>query len=354
MRPTPYLFGMRRREFVAAGGASLLAAVAGCADLDAVLRLGDDDRHPFAGSTVTVRIENRSTTDHDVERNARETLAFWEAESTTYAGFDVTFELVESDPQLILRYADDPSGCEDVDGFDENSVLGCAPLIRPGNRPPEPTVARIVAGSRPFGQIRTTAKHEVGHVLGLDHADEPREVMSNRPEDRIPLYSLRVEIWESVLEGWELSASAARTFSDGGDAWNDETYGAAASLYDEASEGFAAARERFVRNRARTDEFEGDDRAETVDLPGLRAHLDRLVGRMASGVEFASLMAEAARFRADGDVESTNDRIRRANAAIESFNEPPRLEPRDVAVALGLVRGFDREDEPVTVDGEVG
>jgi len=91
-----------------------------------------------------------------------------------------------------------------------------------------------------------------------------------------------------------------------------------------------------------------------VDLPGLRGHLDRLGERMASGVEFAWLMAEATQFRADGDIESANDRIRSANAAIAEFNEPLRPEPRDVAVALGLVRGFDREDEPVTVDGEDG
>ncbi|MEF8812467.1 MAG: hypothetical protein V5A55_01425 [Halovenus sp.] len=46
---------MRRREFVAAGGAGLFAAAAGCADLDAVSRPGGDERHPFAGSTVSAR-----------------------------------------------------------------------------------------------------------------------------------------------------------------------------------------------------------------------------------------------------------------------------------------------------------
>jgi len=280
--PSLHVTGMRRRAFVAAGGASLLAAAAGCTVPEVAPEPGDGtERHPFAGTTVTVAIENRSTTDHDIERNAREALTFWEAESSTYAGFDVTCSVRATTTSPARSCRTDP---RTASRFTASGSIS-------GSRPSTP-------GTRAGPPYRRTT----------------------------------------------------RAATRGG----DEAYLEATTLYDRAGDYFSEARAGFARNRDRTDEFEGNSDLETVDLSGLRGHFDRLVDVMGRGVEFASLMAEAARFRADGEIDSANDRIRRANDSIAEFNESPRPEPRDVAVALGLVRGFDREDEPVTVDGEDG
>ena len=70
---------------------------------------------------------------------------------------------------------------------------------------------------------------------------------------------------------------------------------------------------------------------------------------MALGVDFAETMAEAADAAAAGDATVANDRRSDANDSIRAYNELGTTELRDIPVALGLVRGFDREE---TVAGE--
>jgi hypothetical protein len=108
---------MRRRAFLGLGGACTLAATAGCLASDSLFD-STDDGHPFAGETVPVRVDDESTTDHDVAQNAREVLQFWETESQRYAGFTVAFEHTDAeDAPFVITYRDDPTGCESVDGY---------------------------------------------------------------------------------------------------------------------------------------------------------------------------------------------------------------------------------------------
>ncbi len=162
---------MRRRHFCTATGAGCLCALAGCTALDHPTAT----EHPFAGSTACVRIENRGETDRDVEANAREALEFSSAEHSQYLEFSIDFSVVEDTPDIVIAYVDTPESCSDVENYSER-VLGCAPLIRPGNRISRPATAYVVAADRPYGSVRTTTKHELGHILGLDHDDEPRVV----------------------------------------------------------------------------------------------------------------------------------------------------------------------------------
>lgn len=311
----------------------------------------EERNHPFANSTVTVRIDNNSETDHDIEANAREALEFWEVNSQQYVEFEIEFDVVtESNPDMLIVYADDPSGCENVPEFSAQ-VLGCAPLLRPDSRFERPATARVVAAARPFGKVRITTKHEIGHILGLGHEDEPRSIMSNRPEDRIPMYEDRIAIWELVLEMHELTNEATRLFNHGTVLWNDgiddgaaETFGVARDDYETASDAFEAA-------HAATDEFEGHPRVETVALEELRDLLGVLARRAEAAHAFSGAMAEAARARETGDSETATARIATANQYIREFNDIEMVELRQVAMALGLVRGFDRE-EPVVGDDE--
>lgn len=339
---------MRRRRVLATAGVGALTTLAGCAAAE-VLRSDSEPEHPLAGGTTTVRVDNRSDTAHDVETNAFRALAFWEANSAEYIEFDVTFELTDGDdPDVVMQYADDPSSCRDVEGYSER-VLGCAPRLRPGTNPSDPIPIYVVAGARPFGEILITAKHEVGHVLGLGHDDEPRQIMSNRPEDRIPLYDVRTGILDAVLDAQEQGAEATRRFSDGATAWRDRGYGEAANRFREAAGAFSGARTLIAESRAETDVFEGHPRQETIDLDGVRDHLGRIHERMELAVRFTELMRSAALAADDGQEERANGHVEEANDRIREFNEidPPTVQ--DVAVALGLIRGTDREGTVIDV-----
>jgi len=340
---------MRRRRYLAAVAGGTLPALAGCADLDGVFS-EEEPQHPLAGETVAVQIDNRSDTDHDIETNAWEAMTFWETNSPAYAGFDVAFELVEDSPDVVIQYADDPSGCKDVEGYSER-VLGCAPVLQSRTKVPEPIPIRVVAGARPYGEIKITTQHEIGHVLGLGHDDEPREIMSNRPEDRIPLYEVRVEILDTVLEAQEHSVEAVREFNGGTDAWGSEAFADARELFRDARETFKTAESLIELSHDRTGEFDGHPRVETIDLEGVRGHLDRIAERMALAVSFTSEMHLAADAGVDEDRERANGHLRTANDDIRAFNriDPPAV--RDVAVALGLIRGTTRDETVIDIDG---
>jgi hypothetical protein len=138
---------MDRRQLLAAS-TGCLGCLAGCTAVD-LPGVGSDGRHPFADSAVAVRVEDRGTTDHDVEANATEVLDFWAAESNQYAGFDIDFERVEEGGDIILAYVDSAEDCSDVEN-NSSDVLGCAPLIRPENRLP-----RLNCSRRPTTHGRT-------------------------------------------------------------------------------------------------------------------------------------------------------------------------------------------------------
>ena len=331
---------MRRRQYLGAATGALATGLAGCA------MPGAGSRHVFADGTTTVRIVSESDTDHDLERNARESLEYWEEHSMEYVDFPVEFAVVDDEsPDISIEYVDEPSRCAAVENFSER-VLGCAPVIRPGRRFRGTATAIVVAGARPFGKIRITTKHEIGHILGLGHDDEPQEIMSSRPELRIPMYELRITIWETVLASHERGRVGSQFFGHGVDTWNEQNYEAAAPAFEEANATYAEIRADLASARERAEEFAGDPRVETVDLDGVRSKLDTLVRRMELAEAFSGAMADAASAVIADDRSTASARLEDANEGIREFSELASPELRDVAIALGLVRGFDR-DEPV-------
>ncbi len=344
---------MRRRRVLTAVAGATLSGLAGCAAPQL-------DRHPFADRTVTVRVDDESETPHDVHAVARDALEYWTEHAAVYAGFAVDFDVVSGgvpapgsdfdsdsnpDPDVRLRFVDQPDDCRGVENYSER-VLGCAPLLRPGYRLPSTVEAIVVAASRPVGKIGITTKHELGHLLGLGHDDEPQEIMSHDPERRIPQYALRTELWSDVLEAKESAQRAGIRFDAGRTAWNADRYGDAESAFRAATDEFDGARTRFESIRERSDAFETDPRVETVDLEGLRGHLEGLRERMTLAAAAAEAMAESANAAADGDHATAASRQSAANEYLRAFDAISSPELRDIAIALGLVRGFDR-DEPV-------
>ena len=337
---------MRRRAFLSVGAGAVGATLAGCTVP------GAGDRHPFAGRTVTVRIDDESDTVHDVEAIGIGALEYWEAHAPTYVEFSFSYSLVDDDADVILRFVDDPSACEGVEGYSER-VLGCAPIIHPGRRLRGPVTATTVTAARPSGKIRITTKHEIGHLLGLGHDDEPQHIMSHRPELRIPMFERRMAIWETVLEAQRRSGQGLRLYNHGVGTWEMGNFSAAEAAFDGAAGDFGTTRTLLLEAIDLTGGFEDDPRVETVDMAGLGSHLDLLVERMELAISLASTSAEAASIAGGGDLEAANDRMRDANDYIRNFNDLPSPSMGDVAIALGLVRGIDREDPILDIEDEV-
>lgn len=311
------------------------------------------DRHGFAEQTLSVRVDNESDTNHDVTQLASDAMAYWEEYAPKYAGFDVGFELTDdATPDIIVEFVDSPEPCRDVAGWSE-LVLGCAPLIQPGRRVTDTVRAYVVARDRPVGKVRITTKHEFGHLLGLYHTDEPLEIMSNLPEHRIPLYEVRTGIWRLTLEANDLASDAGLLHRHGVDRWNDEAYTAASAAFEEASADYETASIRLEEALSDAAVFEGHPRVETVDLPALEGHLSRLHERTILSASIAGYHREAADGAAAGDHDLVADRLATAGGIRDQLTDLDSPALRDVAVALGLVRGFDRDEPVVSLDEEV-
>ncbi len=311
------------------------------------------DRHPFAGRTLTVSVVNQSETVHDLTQVTEDAMAFWEEYSDTYTGFEVSFDLIEhASPDIVVEFVDSPEPCQGVQGWSEN-VLGCAPLIRPGRHVTGSVRAYVVARDRPIGKVRITTKHEFGHLLGLYHTDAPLEIMSNLPEHRIPLYSVRIDIWELTIDAHELVGEANVLQRHGVDRWHEEAYRAASAAFEAARIDYDSASGLLGNALDAADAFEGHPQVETVDLSSLRSHLNRLRERTGLSATVVAYLQEAADAAVDGDEALMADRLDSAIDAHDRLIDIRSPALRDVAVSLGLVRGFDRDEAVVPADEEL-
>jgi hypothetical protein len=134
-----------------------------------------DRENPWGSDPIVVAVEDTADTGRDWTPIVREATAYWEANAERYAGYDVDYEVRPNatDPDLVVEFVRTVPEC---DGADD--AAGCAPLItdrRQVNRP------ETVSVSASFSDQSTVLvlKHELGHTLGLDHANAPQEVMSS-------------------------------------------------------------------------------------------------------------------------------------------------------------------------------
>lgn len=132
-----------------------------------------DPDNPFGTADLRVTIETTET-DRDLRPAVESALAYWEEESEAYAGYPVSFTVVESGerPDVAIRIEAPPIRCgRSVD----DRTTGCAPL----NEETAPPVSEVTIAANHTRHFTTEiAIHELGHALGLSHGDEPRRYMS--------------------------------------------------------------------------------------------------------------------------------------------------------------------------------
>jgi hypothetical protein len=140
-------------------------------------RTGATPVDPYGGETLVVGVENPVNDSRDYVPLVRRAIAYWEANDSRYAGYDVSYRLDPdaTDPDLVVSVVDRIEDC----GTEDEHSAGCAPHVTRPEQFSPPVRIRIVDGLSDESAL-LVLRHEFGHTLGLGHDDEPRAVMRAR------------------------------------------------------------------------------------------------------------------------------------------------------------------------------
>jgi hypothetical protein len=132
---------------------------------------------PYGGKTLVVAIDYEVDRTRDYAPLVRRALAFWEANASRHAGYDVSYRLEPgaAEPDFVVSVVDRIGDCGSVD----DHSAGCAPYITGPQQFSPPERIRVVQGLSDESTVQVLI-HEFGHTLGLGHDDEPQSVMRAR------------------------------------------------------------------------------------------------------------------------------------------------------------------------------
>jgi hypothetical protein len=134
---------------------------------------GDGD-NPYRQETLVVAVTKPGNESRAFTPLVQAALDHWAANSEAYAGYPIDYRLASNatDPDVQVRFVESVGDCGT-----EDHAAGCAPVItKPGQFDP-PVDVRVRTGFSDASTVQVL-KHELGHTLGLDHGDEPEDVMA--------------------------------------------------------------------------------------------------------------------------------------------------------------------------------
>ncbi|UPW00044.1 hypothetical protein M0R88_16210 [Halorussus gelatinilyticus] len=209
-----------------------------------------DVENPWGRRNVTVAVRNTANRSRNVAPLVERTLAYWNGEGSEYAHYDVTFvptsEVIEAD--VVVEFVKRIESCN---GTDTNSTVGCAPLLDGRAVPSDPARVQVVAGYSNQSTVEIL-KHEFGHVVGVEHGEEPMPTMQamsavthlSQPDLRdraVPWHNstLAVHVDVSALPGHEREAAR-------------EQIRHALDYYESGADGTVPSNVSFVRTSNRS------------------------------------------------------------------------------------------------------
>jgi hypothetical protein len=133
--------------------------------------------NPWETQVVHVAVDDARVEAYDGEAVIRDAIKYWNGEGAEYATYPVMFKITEygnPETDIIVRYSDQIDTC----GTESDDVLlGCAPRLTAESPVSDIELVEIETGYTRETTLQT-AKHELGHVVGLEHGDEPMPTMA--------------------------------------------------------------------------------------------------------------------------------------------------------------------------------
>ncbi|ACV46882.1 hypothetical protein Hmuk_0751 [Halomicrobium mukohataei DSM 12286] len=138
--------------------------------------------NPWGQEVVPVRINDSADDGRNTTALTLRTIDYWNANIERYTDFEYRFALAEDpdDARVEVQFRESIDRCDDR----ETNVAGCAAYLHEGTRARDLEVAAVESRGSNSGVLATT-RHEFGHLVGLNHSDEPLDLMAQRYEGDI-------------------------------------------------------------------------------------------------------------------------------------------------------------------------
>jgi len=164
--------------------------------------------NPWGREVVPVRSNDSADDGRNTTALTLRTIRYWNANIERYTDFEYRFRLAEdpSDARVEVQFVSSIESCGDEHG----NVTGCASHLTEGTRAEDLEIVEVESRSSNSAVLSTT-RHEFGHLVGLDHSDEPLDLMGQEYDGDIrdvvdrpfPWYddTLHVGVEPAAIEG---------------------------------------------------------------------------------------------------------------------------------------------------------
>ncbi|MFC6796861.1 matrixin family metalloprotease [Haladaptatus sp. DYSN1] len=134
----------------------------------------DSRSNPWQEGTLTIAVEAPDGDSRDYTVLLRDALDYWEANSEQYAGYALSFDVEPNanDADVVVEFVERVDTCGE-----KREVAGCAPYITDSRQINRPERIQVLTGLSDSSTV-LVIQHEFGHAMGLNHDDEPADIMA--------------------------------------------------------------------------------------------------------------------------------------------------------------------------------